>query len=216
MKSLLGALAFLATVWSLGFLFGWTLGRWRQAEAENQGEVAVRRHLTRHFTSPDYHLLNHVTLPTDDGTTEIDHILVSRFGIFVLESKHYKGWIFGNSSSSKWTQVLFRVRYRFQNPIHQNWKHVATVAKLLDFLPAEHIHSVVVFTGDATFKTEKPPGVVSIDDLKLYLDGFKVEALTENRLQFFVGRLECHRKALTQQTDVEHVAHLRRKFGDAA
>jgi len=39
--------------------------------------------------------------------------------------------------------------------------------------------------------------------------------LTENRLQFCVGRLECHRKLISGQTDVEHQAYLNRKFGDA-
>ena len=195
---------------------GWSLGRWRQGVAENRGEAAVRRNLTEHFPSPHYHLLNNVTLPTEDGTTQVDHILVSRFGIFILESKHYTGRIFGNPSAPQWTQVLYKKHYKFQNPIHQNRKHVAAVAKLLDFLPTEHVHSVVVFTGDATFKTERPSGVVSLGELKRHLAGFETEAMSENRLQFCVGRLECHRKALTKQTDIEHIAHLRRKFGDAA
>ena len=35
-------------------------------------------------------------LPADDGgTTQIDHILVSKYGIFVIETKNRKGWIFG-------------------------------------------------------------------------------------------------------------------------
>jgi hypothetical protein len=35
------------------------------------------------FLAPDYHLLNHVTLDTEDGNTLIDHIHVFRFGVFV-------------------------------------------------------------------------------------------------------------------------------------
>ncbi len=106
--------------------------------------------------------------------------------------------------------------YKFQNPIHQNRKHVATVAKLLDFLPPQHIHSIVVFTGDAMFKTDRPPGVVALAQLASHVGEFVVEAMSENRLQFCVGRLEYYRKAISKQTDVEHVAHLRRKFGDQA
>jgi hypothetical protein len=182
---------------------------------ENRGEAAVRRELVARFSAPAYHLLNNVTLPVEDGTTQVDHVLVSRFGVFVLESKHYKGWLFAQATALQWTQVLYKKHYKFQNPIHQNRKHVSAVAKLLDFVPTEHIHSVVVFTGEATFKTQRPAGVVALPELQAHISSFGVEVLTENRMQFCVGRLEHCRLALTKQTDVEHVAHLRRKFGDA-
>ena len=42
--------------------------------------------------------MNHVTLRMDGGTTQVDHILVSRFGVFVIETKDYSGWIFANES----------------------------------------------------------------------------------------------------------------------
>jgi len=193
---------------------GWVFGRWRRGVKENRGEAAVRRYLSKHLQSPHYHLLNNVTLPIQDGTTQIDHILVSRFGIFVLEAKHYTGWIFGSPGAPQWTQVIYRNRYTFQNPIHQNRKHVAAVERLLEFLPPEQFHSVVVFTGDAIFKSERPSGVVSLGELRQLIASFDVEVISENRLQFCVGRLECQRKALTRQTDIEHVAYLNRKFGN--
>ena len=31
-----------------------------------------------------------------DGTTQIDHIFVSHYGVFVVETKNTSGWIFGN------------------------------------------------------------------------------------------------------------------------
>jgi hypothetical protein len=60
--------------------------------------------------------MNHVTLQLTDGTTQIDHILVSRFGVFVIETKDYKGWIFADATRANWTQVLFKVKFKFQNP----------------------------------------------------------------------------------------------------
>jgi Nuclease-related domain len=194
---------------------GFGLGRFRRSALENQSEAAVRRMLTRKFTGPSYHLLNNLTLPCDGGTTQIDHVLVSKSGIFVIESKHYRGWIFANASSPTWTQVIFKHKYTFQNPLRQNYKHIKAIQQLLDFVPREHIHSLVVFTGDAKFKTERPKGVLDIKGLVQHIKQFTGELLTENRLQFCVGRLECHRKLISGQTDVEHQAYLNRKFGDA-
>ena len=140
----------------LALLTGYTLGNWRKRTVENTGEAAVRRLLSTVFEGKDFHLMNSITLPIGDGTTQIDHILISRFGVFVIETKHYTGWIFGDASSPKWTQVVYHNKSRFQNPLHQNLKHVKTVRNTLDFLPAEDVHSIVVFTGDAHFKTSRP------------------------------------------------------------
>jgi len=38
-----------------------------------------------------YTLFKNVTLPTEDGTTQIDHVIVSRYGVFVIETKNMKG-----------------------------------------------------------------------------------------------------------------------------
>ena len=46
--------------------------------------------------SAHYIDLNNVTIPTPRGTTQIDHVIVSRYGIFVVESKNMSGWIFGS------------------------------------------------------------------------------------------------------------------------
>ena len=175
----------------------------------------MRRLLSAEFSSHEYHLLNNVTLPDGDGngTTQIDHVLVSRFGIFVLESKHYTGWIYGSERNASWTQVLFKKHYKFQNPLRQNYKHVMCVSGLLDFLPPGLVHSVVVFTGDAVFKTPMPREVMGLAQLPNHLRDFMTEVLSQNRLEFCVGRLECHRQTLSRQTDVEHVAGLNRKFG---
>jgi len=157
--------------------------------------------------------MNHVTLQMKDGTTQVDHILVSRFGVFVMETKDYKGWIFANAQRKSWTQVLFRVKFKFQNPIHQNKRHVRAVQDLLHFLPSGAIKSVVVFTGEAEFKTEIPQGVVSTSGLIDYLRDQTDEVMSLDRLNFCVGRLETARLAISGETDVEHVQSLERRHG---
>jgi hypothetical protein len=148
-----------------------------------------------------------------DGTTEVDHILVSRFGVFVIETKDYKGWIFADAQQPNWTQVLFKRKFRFQNPILQNFRHVRAVQDLLDFLPRDAVKSVVVFTGVSEFKTEIPRGVFSVSQLIDYLREQTVEVMSLNRMQFCVGRLETARLAISGKTDVEHVQSLEWRHG---
>jgi restriction system protein len=175
---------------------------------QNRGEAAVSDYLLTSLPLDRWHLLNNITLKVDDHTTQIDHILVSTFGIFVIETKHYSGWIFGDANSKTWTQVKYNLKFRFQNPLRQNFKHLKAVQELLDFVPPEHIKGLVVFSGSAIFKTKSPAGVYTIGSMVDYLKGLTQEVLTENRMQFCVGRLECKRLALTQTTDVEHRQNL--------
>ena len=194
-------------------ILGIAIGRHRAQGVQNRGEARLSRELMTRFPPPDYHLLNNVTLRLKDGTTQIDHILVSRFGVFVIETKDFGGWIFGNENDRYWTQVFFRAKFRFQNPIRQNYRHVCAVRELLDFLDSELINSAVVFAGDAEFKTNVPRGVFTLPQFLTYVGSCTTELISPNRVQFSVGRLEVTRLAITNATDVEHVQELRTRFG---
>ncbi len=146
----------------VALVIGFVLGRYQTHAFQNRGEARLSRALKMRFVAPDYHLLNHVTLRLKDETTQIDHVLVSRFGIFVIETKDYKGWIFAGPGDRYWTQVLHRAKFKFQNPIRQNHRHVRAIQELLEFLPADVVRPVVVFTGDAEFKTTIPDGVFTL------------------------------------------------------
>jgi hypothetical protein len=193
---------------------GFLCGRYQGLFFQNRSEARVSRALKKHFPSPDYHLLNHVTLQHNGSSTQLDHILISRFGIFVIETKDFKGWIFANASHPTWTQVLYRKKFKFQNPLRQNYGHVQALQDLLDFVPPSAIHSVVVFAGEAEFKTEVPMGVYSLRQLIEHLSCCKEEVLSMNRVQFCVGRIETSRLSISGQTDLEHVRALQRRHGE--
>jgi hypothetical protein len=94
---------------AIAIAFGIVIGRYSVSRAsrtsvfQNSSEVLVSRVTRMNFGPPDYHLMNHITIQMKDGTTQIDHILVSRFGVFVIETKNYTGWIFANAEQKNWT-----------------------------------------------------------------------------------------------------------------
>ena len=98
---------------------------------EFQVNLAAKYLLDKHI----YTLFKNVTLPTEDGTTQIDHVIVSRYGVFVIETKNMKGWIFGGPQQKTWTQKIYRHTTKFQNPLHQNYKHTQTLQAALELDP---------------------------------------------------------------------------------
>jgi hypothetical protein len=109
--------------------------------------------------------------------------------------------------------LLYRAKFRFQNPMRQNYRHVCAIQELLDFLSPDAILPIVVFTGDAEFKTTIPDGVFTLAGFLAFLERHTTEVMSANRVQFCVGRLETARLSITNATDVDHVQQLRRRYG---
>lgn len=104
------------------------------------GEISVASRLNL-LNHNDYKILSNVVLQTKNGgTVQIDHIIVSVYGIFVIETKNYKGWIFGNENAENWLQVIYKEKNQFRNPLKQNWSHVYALKNLIaDFPNAKFI-----------------------------------------------------------------------------
>jgi restriction system protein len=171
-----------------------------------RGERRVRATIRRRLDGSTYRSLHDLTLSTPDGTTQIDHVIVSQFGVFVIETKYLTGWIFGDERSRRWTQVIFRKRYRFQNPLHQNYKHLKAVQTLLDLEP-RCLHSVVVFVGNGKFKTAMPPNVLKRRRLIPYIKSKTGILLSDAQVKDSIRTLDEHgTKPATRRT---HVRNLR-------
>jgi len=172
------------------------------------GELLVRLLARLMLSKSIYHKIHNVTLPTADGTTQIDHILVSRFGIFVVETKNMKGWIFGGENQAQWTQKIYKHSSMFQNPLRQNFRHVKALEAALQ-VPPETIHSVVTFIGDSAFKTKMPPNVTHGIGFISYIKSFKAPVFTENQVADIVRGIESGRLAPTFAVHREHIRNLK-------
>ena len=119
------------------------------------GEYSLYRYI-QPFENIGCKFLFNLYVPRDNGkTSEIDVVMFHPKGLFVIESKNYSGWIFGNESNRQWTQTL-PVGYgeshkeRFYNPIMQNATHIRAIRKFIDnTIP---VYSVIAFSDKCTLK----------------------------------------------------------------
>ncbi|MBV1710060.1 MAG: NERD domain-containing protein [Erysipelothrix sp.] len=88
-------------------------------------------------------IMANLYIPTEDGTTEIDVLYISSSGIYVIESKNYSGWIFGDEKARNWTAVIYKTKNKFLNPIWQNKKHIKYLSKVLVDV---QLRSLIVFS----------------------------------------------------------------------
>ena len=102
--------------------------------------------------SDEYTIFNNLLFESNGRSTQIDHIVVSPYGVFVIETKGYKGWILGGENSEYWTQVIYKSKHQFYNPIKQNEGHVRFLRHLFKCPVDFPFISIVVFNNSAELK----------------------------------------------------------------
>lgn len=137
------------------------------ASPRYRGDIAesrVRRILSQGLDKRHYTVLNDVVVPSGGGTIEIDHVVVSKFGIFVIESQYARGWVSGTEVQERWKQQSLGRITRFDNPVYHNRLQAQALERLLEF-PGLVFHRLVVMVGQKGFKTDMPPNVLAPEKL---------------------------------------------------
>ncbi|MEZ4849481.1 MAG: nuclease-related domain-containing protein [Bacteroidia bacterium] len=116
-----------------------------------KGENSVAKKL-RNLNQKEYKVFNDIYIQTNGKTTQIDHLIISLYGIFVIETKNYKGWIHGSEKSEYWTQTFYKKKQTFRNPIKQNWAHIFFLKDILADYSQVRYYSIIVFAGKAELK----------------------------------------------------------------
>jgi len=185
--------------------------KYKAKDINYEGERLVDRTIRLYF-GRNYHLINNITLPkSDNGSTQIDHILISEYGIFVIETKHYSGRIYGSENDYQWTQAFNKVqKYRFLNPIKQNASHIKQLSQLLYDVPIDSLISIVVFTGKGEIKTEVGKNVLYLKDLANHIEKHNKKIISLNQIHNTIGKIEYHRKEECEKTDKEHIEYVKK------
>lgn len=172
----------------------------------------------------EYIILNDLIIQTEKGTTQIDHTIVSKYGVFVIETKNYRGEIYGDDSRKKWTQIIatnvtyakrwwqtytYITKNQFYNPVKQSFGHVYKIKELLSAYPLLKVIPIVVFTGGAVLKNViSRQHVIYLGNLLSVINTYKTTCLTDNEVANILNILEKSniRKKVSNR---QHVRNLR-------
>ena len=181
--------------------------------AEKKGDVGeqiVKVAVLSKLDAAKYCHFSNLIIPAPNGTTQIDNIVVSPFGVFVIEAKYFQGWIFGGAKQEKWTHTLSRFeKYAFPNPIRQNYGHIKALARLLR-QPESCFHSVIVFAHrNCQLKTELPANVCLQHNFIEYIQGFTKNIVDNATLARIHAVLQQPEWQATEDKKAAHVERLK-------
>jgi hypothetical protein len=175
------------------------------------GERRVARRLRR-LNKRDYLVINDILLKSGGYSTQIDHIVICRSGIIVIETKNYTGWIHGHENSEYWLQTIYKNKYQLKNPIKQNWVHVYTLRKLLKQYGTIQYHPIVVFAGDGTLKnvTSNLPVIYSKKLLRTIKSINHIDNLTYDQMQAIFNDLLSMRLTSSKENR-SHIKYVKQR-----
>lgn len=144
------------------------------------GEFWVKSELNK-LPKDKYIVLNDIMIKSSRGTHQIDHIVISKFGIFVIEMKNYYGLITGDEYKDKWMQHLGKNKYYFNNPIHQNYGHIKALEEILN-LEEDKFVSIICISNQANVKV-KAKNVTQLDFINDLIKSYEKEILDANLIE---------------------------------
>ena len=154
----------------------------------------------------EYCIFNDLLFESNGRSTQIDHVVVSPYGVFVIETKGYKGWIMGGENSEYWTQVIYKGKHQFYNPIKQNDGHVRFLRYLLNDAPFQiKFISIVVFNNNASLKVFVDNHIViNRCDLNSTILQYDERVMTGDNVAWVVNRLKEYHREHTKEEIKAH------------
>lgn len=99
------------------------------------------------------------------GYSQIDHVVITPRGLFVIETKNYNGEIKGKREDKSWTVSN---RFKMYNPFMQNYGHIQAIKSYLPSYKEVRYISLVSFTMRCRFSVDPELRKIQSDDLIVY------------------------------------------------
>ena len=184
--------------------------------AARVAKLRVHQRLKRALPASHYTVFRDVALrcdtPSGPETIPFDHLVVSPYGIFVIETNPCSGWIFGRERDPVWTRIHYRIKRNFQNPLIQGRVRTRALQELLALDPLA-LHSLVVFAGSAELRTPMPPQVTRLGGMLPYIQVRTEELLGFDEAARATAVIKGNRLSPSVQTTAAHIDRLRKTEG---
>lgn len=174
-------------------------------------EKKVARILSK-LNPEKYKVINNLMLKAKGNTTQIDHLVISNYGIFVIETKNYYGWIKGRDYGD-WFLTIYKYKRRISNPISQNYTHLNALQNLLRDYPDIPYYPIVVFTKRSIFNVNTKTDVIYDTDLLTTIGKYQAEVISDglqDKIYQYLASLNIEERKVRK----EHVGKIKEKGKD--
>ena len=156
-----------------------------------------------------YRIINNLFLSINGLTHQIDHVVISPFGIFSIETKQYNGYITGSKYDKNWVRHAGKNKYYYTNPIRQNYGHCKALAELLN-IDESKIYNIVCIPSKAKLKIEHDGELVGYDTIVDKIQSYNEEIII-NTNELYNKLIESNIK--DKKIKKEHIENIKNNIG---
>lgn len=157
--------------------------------------------------SDKYKIIHNILIKSNNKTIQIDHVVISIYGIFVIETKNYKGWITGSDNSEYWTKNMFGNKDYFYNPIKQNKAHILALSKQLGIRLNEFI-PIIAFSNGADLKVNTTYNVIYTTQINKLIKEYAEIKFQENDIQKLYEKISLL-NIVSSESKKQHISEVR-------
>ncbi len=183
---------------------------YRRLKSDSQPGLALYFSARFLLNSKEYRYFDKVILPTEDETTQIDHIIVSRFGVFIVEALGLKGSVRGEKNDSSWTVKSDGNSQDIPNPVLSSAKHIEALERIFGLRP-EMIFPLLVVPATTDFESETVDNVISVRDYRNFIHSKKEPLLGEFEVQELVDKMDNYITEIVEEKYLSLSQHLDKK-----
>ncbi|MBO4245571.1 MAG: NERD domain-containing protein [Bacilli bacterium] len=173
------------------------------------GELWTKQALKK-LPKDKYIVINDVFIKTNGNTHQIDHVIVSPYGIFSVETKQYNGFITGNKYDKYWIRHVGKNKYYYSNPIRQNYGHVKALSELLN-VDESKIYNIVCIPSKATLKIQHDGELVRYDTIVDKILSYKDVIIDDVSL---IVNIINRNNIIDKKIKKEHIRNIRKNVID--
>lgn len=153
-----------------------------------------------------YKIINNLFLSINGATHQIDHVVISPYGIFSIETKQYNGYITGSKYDKYWVRYARKNKYYYTNPIRQNYGHCKALSELLN-IDESKIYNIACIPSKAKLKIEHDGELVRYNTIIDKIMSYK-EELINNTNEIYDKLIENNVK--DRKIKKEHIENIKR------
>ena len=168
------------------------------------GEHWTRKALNK-LPKNKYKIINNLFILVNGKTHQIDHVVVSPYGIFSIETKQYNGYITGNKYDKNWVRHAGKNKYYYTNPIRQNYGHCKAIVELLDIDEAK-VYNIVCIPSNAKLNIQHDGELVRFDTV-----ADKIMSYTDEKIVNYIEIYEILIKSNIKDKNLktEHIKNIK-------
>lgn len=126
-------------------------------------------------------VVRNIYLPSNNGTTEIDMVGISKFGLFIIENKNYNAKVFGGRSVKYWTVDYMYDKHKLYNPYLQNLLHIRILEECFNINEDIPLYNIVIFSDKSNLEITGLDGTVfRLSDFVTKYNSIRLEGVLDS------------------------------------